>query len=116
MFQGFHVLFDGHDGFAGLSCGCLQHINDEYTSKAVLSFISMPSYFPSTTILEESRRVVNLALAVSSLPELSSLFCPISTVKEGWRSPKEIRGYPFLNYNVSLIIMYLILLKMSLAT
>lgn len=100
--QGFHVLLDGHDGFSGLSCGCLQYVNDEYSSKPVLAFISLPSHFPSSSVIQDSKRVVNMTLAFSSLPELSSLFCPISTVKEGWRQPKETRIFPFLNYNAEL--------------
>ncbi|XP_075217245.1 misato mitochondrial distribution and morphology regulator [Lycorma delicatula] len=100
--QGFHVLLDGHDGFSGLSSGCLQYINDEYATKAVLAFLCLPADFPSTTVIEDSKRVVNIALTVSSLPDLSSLFSPISPIKEGWRKPKEFRVYPYLNYDPEL--------------
>jgi hypothetical protein len=48
-FQGFHILLDGFDGFAGLGTSAVEYLEDEYSTKSKLVFPSIPSDFSNTT-------------------------------------------------------------------
>lgn len=101
--QGFQVLLDAHDAFSGVSCASLQHLKDEYPSKASVAVVCLPSYCGGQTSTEDdSIRVLNWALTLGSLPELCSLFTPASTVQSGWRQPDTFREFTHLNYNKKL--------------
>ncbi|XP_039275900.1 protein misato homolog 1 [Nilaparvata lugens] len=97
--QGFQVLMDAHDAFSGMSCSALQHLKDEYPSKASLAVVCMPAWFGESSTQDDSARVLNWALTLGSLPELCSLFTPVSTVESGWRYPSTYRTFQHLNYN-----------------
>lgn len=100
-FQGFHILTDSTNAFAGLSSSCIQHLRDEYDRKPILVFPLIPSHFPDNeydsdkgkvhSLMNDSVRVLNLAFGFNELNLYSNLFVPLSTGKIGWRQP-GLRG------------------------
>jgi hypothetical protein len=100
-FQGFHILLDGSDGFAGLGTSAVEYLEDEYSTKSKLVFPSIPSEFSNITPLQDNVRLLNLALTFHSLAEHSSLFVPLCLDSSGWRQPGVPRQFPHLRYNVS---------------
>lgn len=101
--QGFQMLFDCTDAFAGLSVKCLEYLKDEYGK----SMLTIPIFSPKPTrnikkgneALADSVRVINTALAYSNLIESSSLILPISTMRQCWRKVEYPRAFPHLNYD-----------------
>lgn len=99
--QGFQVLLDCYNGFAGLSSACLQHLQDEYPSKAILAFPCLPAAFPESSKAQISTRAINMALSVASLSELSSLFAPLSCAVSNWPETTDYRKFQHLDYEPS---------------
>jgi len=100
-FQGFHILLDGSDGFAGLGTSAVEYLEDEYSTKSKLVFPSIPSDFSNTTPLQDNMRILNITLAFHSLAEHSCLFVPLCLGSSGWKQPGVPREFPHLQYNVS---------------
>ncbi|PSN51241.1 Protein misato [Blattella germanica] len=100
--QGFHILMDGTDGFAGLGASAVEYLEDEYSRKSKLVFPAVQSDFGNSTPVKDSIRAINLALGFHSLAEHSSLFVPLSLGSSGWREPGPPRLFPHLLYNRSL--------------
>ncbi|XP_050305955.1 protein misato [Anthonomus grandis grandis] len=108
-FQGFQMLTDCTNGFAGLSANCLKHLRDEYDHKSVLVLPTIPSYFPDNdyqndiehvqSLMNDSTRVINLLLAFDCYREFGSMFVPLCTSKDGWRQPGAPREFYHTNYN-----------------
>lgn len=99
-FQGFHLLMDASDGFSGIGASSLQHLEDEYSSKSVLVFPSIPSS-PAATPTADCIRAINTALLFPKLNEHSSLFVPICLGSSGWKQPGAAREFPHLKYNIN---------------
>ncbi|XP_055604637.1 protein misato [Uranotaenia lowii] len=102
--QGFQTIFDCIDGFAGIGVKTLLHLQDEY-GKTSLAFPTIPphvvNYKNADNVMGASIRVVNTALAVSSLIECCSLFVPLSTMGRCWRDLDKPRKLPFTSYEES---------------
>ena len=43
--QGFQLLYDSHDAFAGLSASLVNHLADDYGSKMLVSLPTSPAYY-----------------------------------------------------------------------
>jgi hypothetical protein len=99
--KGFQILFDCADGFSGLSCSALTYIQDEYSRKSVFAFPNMPSTYPEDKSNERCRRVLNTALSLGELPELSSAFVPLCTDTNGGLDCESPRQFDNLHYDVS---------------
>lgn len=102
LIQGFQMLFDCTNGFAGLASKCLDHLNDEYskTSFTIPLFSPKPQNFRNAdTPMSESIRVINTAMSFSNLFEQSSLILPLSTMSRCWRQNDNQRQFPFLAYD-----------------
>lgn len=106
MSQGFQVIFDAYDGFAGVSIKTLEHLQDEY-SKALLCFPVFPpvteNFSNSDDALSDSIRLVNTAYSYSKLFEYSSMFVPLSTMSRAWRKlelPRNYNGIKFDEQNL----------------
>lgn len=91
--QGFQLLFDGDDGFAGMAGGCLQHLRDEYgkTVMAVPLFAGRARRFvQADATMSDSVRVVNIAMAYANAladqQEGAALMVPLSMARQVWRS------------------------------
>lgn len=108
--QGFHVLTDCTNGFAGLTAACLEHIADDFDRKSVLVFPTIPSFYPDNdfhtaeeqvySIMNDSVRVVNLLLSFNSFTNFSSLFVPLCLGQDGWRQPGAPKQFYHTRYNV----------------
>ncbi|KAH1014571.1 protein misato [Dendroctonus ponderosae] len=108
-FQGFHILTDCTNGFAGLSSACLEHIRDEYDRKSVLVLPTIPAHFPDNdfqtaheqvySLMNDSTRVINLLLSFNTYREFSSMFVPLCTSEAGWRQPGLPRQFYHTQYN-----------------
>ncbi|XP_057656516.1 protein misato isoform X1 [Diorhabda carinulata] len=109
-FQGFHFLTDCTNAFSGMTSSCLEYIRDEYDRKSVLVFPVLPSSYPnindqiekSQSILNDSVRVINLALSFNQFNMYSSMFVPLSVGSKGWRQPGPERKFNNLKYNHTL--------------
>ncbi|XP_022907256.2 protein misato [Onthophagus taurus] len=107
--QGFQTLFDGTDGFAGLSSSCIEHLRDEYHKKSILAIPIIPSHYKDYDLISEederksqindSLRIINLAMCFHDLSELSSIFIPLSTIENGWKRPFVNRSFKNITYN-----------------
>lgn len=116
--QGFHLTVDAINAFGGLASSCLEHIRDEYDKKAVLVYAAIPSYysdynFTSSEQREESTkkdsvRLTNLALALESFCENSSLVVPLCLGSKGWRQPGPKRQFSHVTYNVTASIFFVV--------
>lgn len=103
--QGFQTLFDGSDGFSGLSVKILEHLQDEYSKTS----LTIPIYSPqqifcgseATDAMCDSTRVINMALTYANLIENSSLILPLSTMSRCWRNLSRPRAFPNFNYDAS---------------
>lgn len=100
--QGFQMLFDCIDGFAGIAIKCQEELEDEYGK----SLFSIPLIPPRVTAfkncesqLSKSIRTVNIALTFASMIENStSLFLPLSTMETCWRDVMSPRKFDGVNY------------------
>lgn len=111
-FQGFHILTDSTNAFAGLSSGCIEYLRDDYDRKSILVLPVIPSHFPDNeynsdegkaqSLKNASMRVLNLALSFNEFNTFSNLFVPLSTGEMGWRQPGPKRHLEHINYNVSM--------------
>lgn len=101
LIQGFHVLFDCADGFSGLCCSALSHLEDEYSGKSIFAFPTQAAYSFDDQNLPLALRTVNTILSYSELIELSSAFVPIGTASDLWNDTNSARSFPNLRYNVS---------------
>lgn len=109
-FQGFHILTDSTNAFAGLSSSCIEHLRDDYDRKSLLVLPVIPSYFPDNvcdsdegkakSLINDSVRVLNLALSFNEYNKHSNLLVPLSTGEMGWRQPGQKRLLQYINYNV----------------
>ncbi|KAI4499578.1 hypothetical protein M0802_005474 [Mischocyttarus mexicanus] len=100
LMQGFQVLVDSTDGFAGLGASCIQHLQDEY-GKSVITF---PCIDGQNTDLSTSDiiRAINTALCWQQLEEHSSLFSPLCCGQSGWPQIGNPRNFDNLNYQLGL--------------
>lgn len=108
--QGFQLLADAVDAFGGLADSILVHLQDEYSSKTVITYPTVPSYYPDPTPMQDVNRMINILLTYQKLSENSSLVVPISTNKTAWRnlgSPTEFSNLIYdqkVSYQTSAIL------------
>lgn len=101
--QGFQMLFDATDGFAGLSVKALEHLSDEYGKSSLV----VPIFSPNQTkygahvddAMADSIRVLNTALTYGNLIEHSSLILPLSVMARNWRKIEQPRKFPHFDYD-----------------
>ncbi|XP_076635548.1 misato mitochondrial distribution and morphology regulator [Colletes latitarsis] len=98
--QGFQVLLDSVDGFAGLGTSCIQYLQDEY-KKSIISFPCMDSKKtePSTSDLTKA---LNMALCWQHIGEHSSLYSPLSCSQTVSSAVGDPRAFDHLTYNSEL--------------
>ncbi|XP_048733947.1 protein misato homolog 1-like [Ostrea edulis] len=98
--QGFHVLLDTHDGFGGIAAQTLQHLQDEYSSKAVMSFGLTPANLPDDTPVRRANRILNSALSYHTSFTQSSQFFPLSLANSLWKTIGDYADFPQLDYKL----------------
>ncbi|XP_033211026.1 protein misato isoform X2 [Belonocnema kinseyi] len=97
LIQGFQVLLDSTDGFAGLGSSCIQHLRDEY-GKSILTFPSFDgaNSQPSAADLVKT---INTVLCWQSIGEHSSLFSPLGCRNEMWPRSGNEREFSNVTYD-----------------
>ncbi|XP_003707902.1 misato mitochondrial distribution and morphology regulator [Megachile rotundata] len=100
LMQGFQIILDSVDGFAGLGTSCMQYLKDEY-EKSILSFpcIDSKTSEPSVSNLIKS---LNTALCWQHAGEYSSLYSPLCCGEAGWPQAGEPRAFNHLIYDAEL--------------
>nr|XP_050858209.1 protein misato [Vespula vulgaris] len=100
LMQGFQILVDSIDGFAGLGVSCIQHLRDEY-GKSILAFpcINGQNTEPSVSDLIKA---INIALCWQHIGEYSSLFSPLCCGENGWPQIGTPRKFDNLSYELEL--------------
>ncbi|OQV15376.1 Protein misato-like protein 1 [Hypsibius exemplaris] len=99
--QGFQVLMDGHDGFAGLGTAVLDHLADEYGSKSVLVYPLFPTPLPeSGDAKKDFFRLFNYALSVagSSDDHGHNAYVPLSTTSRLSRPKVYLDRLPYARF------------------
>lgn len=100
LIQGFQVILDSTDGFAGLGSSCIQYLRDEY-GKSILSFPT----FQGTNIEPTAGdliKIVNTVLCYQHIGENSSLFCPLGCREEIWPRSGKYRMFKNMTYDPQL--------------
>ncbi|XP_051166015.1 protein misato [Leptopilina boulardi] len=100
LIQGFQVILDSTDGFAGLGSSCIQYLRDEY-GKSILSFPT----FEGTNIEASAAdliKIVNTVLCYQQIGENSSLFSPLGCREEIFPKTGKFRKFQYLDYDPQL--------------
>lgn len=100
LMQGFQVLLDSTDGFAGLGASCVQHIKDEY-GKSILCFPCIDGKKAEPSI-SDLTKVINTALCWHQIGENSSLYSPLCCGQTGWPQVGDARHFNHLTYDSEL--------------
>ena len=104
LFQGFHVVADGCDGFGGVASGALCHLSDEYPRRpALLAPLQPPAPAPALTLPQAVHRAVNAALTLDAGGRHAALCIPLS-VQHGWTAPlvpPSLRRFENLEYSAA---------------
>ncbi|KAK0090701.1 hypothetical protein PV325_008038 [Microctonus aethiopoides] len=101
LMQGFQLLMDSTDGFAGLGASCVEHLRDEY-GKSILAFPLISNDPNETSTAADLIKAVNIAMSWRELCEHTSLFSPLSCSEDGWSSSSNQRSMNNINYNLKL--------------
>ncbi|XP_031567453.1 protein misato homolog 1-like [Actinia tenebrosa] len=96
--QGFQILTDIHNGFAGLSSQVIQDLADEYSPKSIITFGLLPATLPGSTNMKAAHRLLNIALSFDQLSSNSSMLTPLSLAQQGWLQTGNPSVFPYLTY------------------
>ncbi|XP_075995325.1 protein misato homolog 1 [Genypterus blacodes] len=100
--QGFQVLCDLADGFAGLGSKVTEMLQDSYGGRGILTWGLAPVSHPNSTPIKDLYHLLNCTLGTVHLANHSSLFCPL-TLRGGLsRRPSPPTTFPHLTYDPSL--------------
>ncbi|GAX76227.1 hypothetical protein CEUSTIGMA_g3671.t1 [Chlamydomonas eustigma] len=94
--QGFQVLTEDKGGFGSITQRLLEELREEYSNRDVLLFSVRPPSNPAVKIkgMEEARSAANDAMALSTLPELCSMYVPLAV-------PWSRHAFPHLIYKTN---------------
>ncbi|KAF3707209.1 Protein misato -like protein 1 [Channa argus] len=100
--QGFQVLCDLADGFAGLGSKVTEMLQDSYGGRGILTWGLAPVSHPNSTPVKDLYHLLNCALGTVHLASHSSFFCPLTLRGGLGRRPSSPTSFPYLNYDPSL--------------
>ncbi|XP_058475726.1 protein misato homolog 1 [Solea solea] len=100
--QGFQVLCDMADGFAGLGSKVTEMLQDSYGGRGILTWGLAPVSHPDSTPVKDLYHLLNCTLATAHLANHSSFFCPLTLRGGLGRRPSSPTTFPHLNYDSSL--------------
>ncbi|XP_053718914.1 protein misato homolog 1 isoform X2 [Synchiropus splendidus] len=101
-FQGFQVLCDLADGFAGVGSKVTEMLHDDYGGRGILTWGLAPVSHPDSTPVKEFYHLLNCTLGLVHMSSHSSLFCPLSLRGGlGLRASSPV-SFPHLSYDPSL--------------
>lgn len=101
--QGFQVLTDCDNGYAGISSGCTELLKDEYSKKDI---IMVPSIYLDITTTEDVRmrqkkrchRIYSIASSFSYYSEFCDIIAPVSHLYNPWSKVPKARVFRNINY------------------
>uniref|UniRef100_A0A8C5HN12 Protein misato homolog 1 n=1 Tax=Gouania willdenowi TaxID=441366 RepID=A0A8C5HN12_GOUWI len=97
--QGFQVLCDMADGFAGFGSKVTEMLQDSYSGRGILTWGTAPvSYTP----VKDIYHLLNCTLATVHMANNSSFFCPLTLRGGLGRRPSSPVSFPHLSYDPSL--------------
>ncbi|XP_061839279.1 protein misato homolog 1 [Nerophis lumbriciformis] len=101
-FQGFQILCDVADGFAGLGSKVTEMLQDSYGGRGILTYGLEPVARHDSTPAKDVYRLLNCAMATAHLASNSSFYCPL-TLRGGLglRASAPVI-FPHLTYDPSL--------------
>ncbi|XP_038581561.1 protein misato homolog 1 isoform X1 [Micropterus salmoides] len=100
--QGFQVLCDLADGFAGLGSKVTEMLQDSYGGRGILTWGLVPVSHPDSTPMKDLYHQLNCALGTVHLASNSSFFCPLTLRGGLGRRPSSPTAFPHLTYDPSL--------------
>ncbi|KAM6899456.1 protein misato homolog 1 [Xenentodon cancila] len=100
--QGFQVLCDLADGFAGLGSKLTELLQDSYGGRGILTWGAAPVSHPHSTPVKDLYRLLNCTLGTVHMANHSSLFCPLTLRGGLGRRPASPPKFPHLSYDPSL--------------
>ncbi|CAI5691296.1 unnamed protein product [Oreochromis niloticus] len=100
--QGFQVLCDLADGFAGLGSKVTELLHDSYGGRGILTWGMLPVSHPDSTPVKDLYRLLNCTLGMVHMASHSSLFCPLTLRGGLGRRPSSPTTFTHLNYDPSL--------------
>ena len=106
---------DWDNGFGGLASCLAEELSDEFSSKSIMAIAASPLTVPLDKTQTFHSSLLNHALSLDSLCSHCSMFCPLSLLKNPWRtipqaailSDHNLSKFGLLNYEVRCEISYL---------
>ncbi|XP_069576990.1 protein misato homolog 1 [Brachyistius frenatus] len=100
--QGFQVLCDLADGFAGLGSKVTEMLQDSYGGRGILTWGLAPVSHPDSTPVKDLYHLLNCTLGTVNMAGHSSFFCPLTLRGGLGRRPSSPMAFPHLTYDPSL--------------
>ncbi|XP_034747657.1 protein misato homolog 1 isoform X1 [Etheostoma cragini] len=100
--QGFQVMCDLADGFAGLGSKVTEMLQDSYGGRGILTWGLAPVSHANSTPMKDLYHMLNCALGTVHMASHSSFFCPLTLRGGLGRRPSAPIAFPLLNYDPSL--------------
>ncbi|GBO37562.1 hypothetical protein AVEN_36452-1, partial [Araneus ventricosus] len=102
---GFHLLFDAHNGFSGISNNILQYLEDEYKRFPSLCFpvFQENKSMPVHDIKDQMNRLYAVLNSMCNLNNNCSLFSPLSLSDDIVSQSQPYKSFPFIDYNPTLL-------------
>lgn len=100
--QGFQVLCDLGDGFAGLGSKVTELLQDSYGGRGILTWGLAPVSHPNSTPMKDLYHMLNCTLGTVHMASHSSFFCPLTLRGGLGRRPPPPTAFPYLTYDPSL--------------
>uniref|UniRef100_A0A8C7ZMB9 Protein misato homolog 1 n=1 Tax=Oryzias sinensis TaxID=183150 RepID=A0A8C7ZMB9_9TELE len=100
--QGFQILCDLGNGFAGLGSKVTELLQDSYGGRGILSWGLVPGAPAHSSPVKDLYRLLNCTLGMLHMATNSSLFCPLSLRGSLGRVPAPPPEFPHLYFDPSL--------------
>ncbi|CEP09224.1 hypothetical protein [Parasitella parasitica] len=95
--QGFQILTDVDDAFGGFSEGLLHNIRDEFAKTPIMTYGLSDSHAQYRTDRHKQKIMLNRALSITRLADLSSIYVPIYTPTQS--AIKKCGLSPYMQFN-----------------
>ncbi|CAL7946551.1 unnamed protein product [Xylocopa violacea] len=100
LMQGFQIIVDSADGFAGVGASCMQYLKDEY-GKSILAFPCIDSKKTEPS-MSNMIKILNTALCWQHVGEHASLYSPLCCGETVWPQIGDPRAFNHLTYEPEL--------------
>ncbi|GFY59383.1 protein misato homolog 1 [Trichonephila inaurata madagascariensis] len=103
--QGFHLLFDAHNGFSGITNNVLQYLEDEYRRKPSLCFpvFQENKDMPIQDVKEQMHRLYAILNSMNNLNNYCTFFSPLSLSEDVVKLAEPYKSFPFIEYDPTLL-------------